>query len=128
MPTDLAEITRTDNLSRELWLKFIVDEIRNVTLVARLEAATSNDNMIMLAVRSLDGLIGAMKPPKVVVLSVSAGKKVLGPVDLSHLDSHLLEGARWAASWARASSGFSSQRQSAPDAITSSSGSGHSQL
>ncbi|UQN10729.1 hypothetical protein [Deinococcus sp. QL22] len=91
--TYAAEKTRTGNLSRdELWSKLTVEEIRRVMLTARLEASTSKDNMITLVVRGLDRLIGAVKPPKVVV--PAADGKVLGPVDLSHLDPHLPEGAR----------------------------------
>jgi hypothetical protein len=92
-PTYAAEKTRTGNLSRELWGKLTVEEIRRVTLTARLEASTSKDNLITLVVRGLDRLIGAVKPPKVVVPAAADGK-VLGPVDLSHLDPHLPEGAR----------------------------------
>jgi hypothetical protein len=93
-PTYAAEKTRTGNLSRELWRKLTVEEIRRVTLTARLEASTSKDNMITLVVRGLDRLIGAVKPPKAVVPAAPAGEKVLGPVDLSHLDPQLPEGAR----------------------------------
>jgi hypothetical protein len=92
-PVYVAEKTRTGNLSRELWYKLTVEEIRRVTLTARLEASTSKDNLITLVVRGLDRLIGAVKPPKVVGPAAADGN-VLGPVDLSHLDPHLLEGAR----------------------------------
>jgi len=92
-PTYAAEKTRTGNLSRELWYKLTVEEIRRVTLTARVEASTSKDNMVTLVVRGLDRLIGAVKPPKVVV-PAAAGGNVLGPVDLSHLDPQLPEGAR----------------------------------
>ncbi len=93
LPTYSRETTRTGNLSRELWYKLTVEEIRRVTLTARLEASTSKDNMTTLVVRGLDRLIGAVKPPKVVVTATTSGN-VLGPVDLSHLDPHLPEGAR----------------------------------
>lgn len=94
LPRYLSEYTRTGQISRQLWLKLTLAEIQQVADIARLESGISNDNMITLAVRGLDRLIGAVKAPKPEGKPVPAGQKVIGPVDLSHLDPHLPEGGR----------------------------------
>lgn len=61
LPTYLGEKTRTGQLSRSLWLHLEEGEIGLVRVMAQAEAQATNENMITLAVRGLDRVIGAAK-------------------------------------------------------------------
>ncbi|WP_082505654.1 helix-turn-helix domain-containing protein [Deinococcus sp. Leaf326] len=60
----LKEVTRTGQISRELWLRLEEGEIGLVRVLAQEEAKLTSANMITLAVRGLDRLIGAVKVEK----------------------------------------------------------------
>ncbi|MVN88610.1 hypothetical protein GO986_17885 [Deinococcus sp. HMF7620] len=61
LPTLLKESTRTGSLPRTLWLQLDPAEVDLVRTTAQHEAKAMQGNMITLAVRGLDRLIGAVK-------------------------------------------------------------------
>lgn len=58
------ELTRTGGLSREAWLKLKLGEVQLVRVLAQQEAKATGGNMLTLAVRGLDRLIGAVRVEK----------------------------------------------------------------
>lgn len=97
LPELLLEVTRTGQISRALWLQLDEGEIGLAGKLAQDEAKATGANMLTLAVKGLDRLIGAVKAPKAGGTSAAAAPRevpVTGPQDLSHLDPQLAPGRR----------------------------------
>ncbi|MDL2343015.1 hypothetical protein QOL99_02500 [Deinococcus sp. MIMF12] len=98
LPEWIGERTRTGQILRSAhWILLTEDEVRQVTAIAQAEAERNRDNMHTLFARGLDRLVGAVKLRGAVPTDKGRPQeetKVIGPVDLSHLDPNLSVGQR----------------------------------